>query len=36
MSSMSHNNGVVIKFKGELVFKFKEFPPYVNDGNVGG
>ncbi len=36
MSSMSHNNGVVTKFKGELVFKFKESPLDVNDGNVGG
>jgi hypothetical protein len=38
MFSMSHNNGVVTKFKGELVFKFKfkKFPPNVNDGSVGG
>lgn len=38
MFSMSHNNGVVTKFKGELVFKFKfrEFPPNVNDGSAGG
>jgi hypothetical protein len=33
---MSHNNGVMTKFKGELVFKFKESPPNVNDGNAGG
>jgi hypothetical protein len=35
-SSMLHNNGVVINFGGELVFKFETFPPPNDDeGGVG-
>ncbi len=33
---MLHNNGVVINFGGELVFKFETFPPPNDDeGGVG-
>ncbi len=36
MPSMSHNNGVLIKFGGELESKYEEFPSNDDEGGVGG
>jgi hypothetical protein len=36
MSSMLHNNNVIIKLDGELIFEFEESPQDENDGRVGG
>jgi hypothetical protein len=36
MPTMSHNNGVVIKFGGELEFEYEEFPSNDDEGGVGG
>jgi hypothetical protein len=33
---MSHNNGGVINLKENFVSKFEEFPPYDDEGGVGG
>jgi len=33
---MSHNNGVVTNFKGELLFEYKDSSLSENDGGLGG
>ncbi len=36
ISSMSHNSGGVTNLKEKIVSKRKEFPPYDDEGGVGG